>query len=218
VGRALGVAAIAGALAGGCGPRNFANENDALRRERDQLRERIDALELELIEARAQSGAPSTGAPAGFASDELAAATPTLARIEIHRMASLEDTDGDGAPDAVRLRIATLDGRARFVQIAGRIDARVERVRGDDATVELGTVTLGPAAVRDAYVSGLGGTAYAFEVPVRSAGFAGADRMLVSVAVTLGDGRRVDAVRILDGVGERWALEARKSSAPPNSP
>ena len=188
-----------------CGPRNFDNENDALRREREVLRDRIAALELELAEARAKAAV--SGSPEA---DAVARATPEAAKVTIARLARLEDADGDGVADRVTLRIEPVDGRGRFVQVAGTIAARVEVVRGDAPTRELGRVTLDPAQVRDAYRAGLGGAAYAVEVPVDGAGLVEGDRLMATVAVSVGSGRTLEYVRILEGVVERW-LKFRSS-------
>lgn len=182
-----------------CGPKNFDNENDALRREREVLRDRIAALELELAEARAKI--PATDSPEA---DAIARATPEAAKVTIARLARLEDADGDGIADRVTLRIEPVDGRGRFVQVAGRIEARVEAVRADAPTREVGRAMLDPEQVRDAFRAGFGGAVYAVEVPVDGAGLREGDRLMATVSVTVGAGQTLEDVRVLDGVVERW--------------
>ena len=209
LGIALAACLIAGGLAS-CGPKNFANQNDELRREREELRARIASLETQLAEAKAQLGAvspaPMTGAASGLDAAEVAAASPVCVALEIDRLSGLRDTTDDGAPDMLVVRLRTLDGRSRFTQVVGQLDVRASLVRVDGPTAEIGSASLGPVAVREAYRSGFEGSWYAVDVPVVIEELRAGDRVMITARLIRADGGTVDVVRVLDGVAARWLV------------
>lgn len=199
-GRAPGSGARAGAIAlltlglAGCGgkPKNFENDNDALRRrvaelerERDLLQARAAEAEGKLAETARAMGATPEG--------QVLEALPRTAGIEIDRFTGFTDADGDGLLDSADVYIRPFDGRRRFVQVAGTVTvelvvvpAKVEAPAGtkksgatkepalkDGATApaeaagfRVGPVVLAPRELREAYRSSLMGTHYLAHIPI----------------------------------------------------
>lgn len=95
-------------------------------------------------------------------SDPITRATPVLAGIEIDRLSGPTPADAASFPVFIR----TLDGRGRFIQVVGQLE--VEAFVASDATnappVRVGSATLGPLDVREAYRSGVMGTHYRVEI------------------------------------------------------
>lgn len=147
--------------------KNFDNENDALRREVLELRTRNQRLEGEVGELRAKlSEAASVQRAATGASADVVAALPRCASIEIGARSGWS-RDGTG----VEVLVETLDARRRFVQVAGTLTVDVTRLpasRSDGAgkAETVGSVTLSPADLREAYRSTFMGTHYLVVVPV----------------------------------------------------
>lgn len=172
----IGLAAVllAGALgAAACRakPKDFDNENDALRR-------RVASLEAELADTQARSReiearyeAILRAGQAPLAPD-VADALPACAGVAIERLTGLVDTDQDGRADAIDVYIRPFDGRRRFVQIVGAvsIDAFTLPVAVGAGTapdpVRLGAASLSPMDLRDAYRSSPLGTHYSVRMPI----------------------------------------------------
>jgi hypothetical protein len=147
----------------GC-QQDFASEGDALRRQvlelqadNERLGVRVSELEAALDRAERR--------PDEWRADVRAAA-PHVADIELHRLCHVDDTDGDGRPDLLRVYVQPTDGRGRFVQLAGDLTVRAD-VLGEGATsLEVASATLDPLELRDAYRSGVLGTHYTIECPL----------------------------------------------------
>lgn len=209
------VAIVAGAACvAACGPRNFANENDVLRREREELRAQIADLEKRLAEtdARLASAARASAGSldSGFDPGSVALATPACTTVKIDRLSGFVG-EGD-LPTGLVVRVRTLDGRDRFTQVVGSITVRAERVRPGAPTVEIGSVTLDPVQVREAYRQTFTGAWYAAEVPVGSAVGQAGDAVMVTAVVATSSGERVECVQVLEGLWDRWAISKKKSS------
>ncbi len=175
------------------GPKNFENENDDLRRQRENLLERVESLEAALAEARAKIAEMHAALQvAGDAtSAEVLEALPRAAGIEIDRLSGPVDRDGEpGYPESIDVYVRPYDGRRRFVQVAGTlaVEARYVPLPGDppadrllaaagadvDAqppdgadAILLGTATLSPAELREAYRSSVMGTHYTVRITPR---------------------------------------------------
>lgn len=127
---ALALACAAGAPACRSRPRNFANENDRLRREVAELRERTLALEAARDELRAKLGEHARHDPLP---PDVLDALPRCAGIEIDRLSGIlarpaPGSDGAGRaepandpPASIDVYVRTFDGRRRFVQVAGTL-------------------------------------------------------------------------------------------------
>jgi hypothetical protein len=163
--RLLAILCVASVLPpAGCGPKNFANENDSLRATvMDQQRE-IGALKLRNAELEAELEAAGA-APDGIR-EEVHANTPQVAKIEIGRRSAARDADGDGAIDTVTVHVKPSDGRGRFLQLVGDLAVHVALLPADREAITIGRVTLPPGELRDAYRSTFAGTHYTIDVPV----------------------------------------------------
>ena len=212
---AVVVMACAASLAA-CGPKNFANQNDELRREREELRAQVADLERRLAEADARAAAAArAGAPpsdSGLDPGAVALARPECTEIEIDRLSGFRAAAGETDPSVLVVRLRTLDGRGRFTQVVGSVVVRAERVRPGEPTIEIGTMELGPVEVREAYRQGFNGSWYAVEIPVGDARGRAGDSVVVTAVMTLESGARVERVRVLEALWERWALGTKKSS------
>ena len=215
VARAAVVVACAMSLAA-CGPKNFANQNDELRREREELRAQVADLEQRLAEAdaraaaAARASAPATGST--LDPGAVALATPVCATIEIDRLSGFRAADGETQPSTLVVRVRTLDGRGRFTQVVGSVVVRAERVRPGEPTIEIGTVELGPVEVREAYRQGFNGSWYAVEIPVGAIDGRAGDAVMVTAVLTVESGARVEGVRVLEALWDRWMMGKKKSS------
>ena len=199
-GRSLAWAALAVASLAGCGPRNFANENDRLRAEREELRDRVARLELESGGLRAQLEAAERALELG---PGVLGALPSVARVEIGRWSGWEGIGSDGATEGrsgeegdgwgggpTRRRedgvcagatfvvyVRPVDGRGRVAPVVGGIEVIVD-VLGDGSSgpARFGRVELDAAGAADAYRSGLMGTYYEAAVGEGEPGEAGGNR------------------------------------------
>ena len=203
--------AIAALALGACsGPKDFDNENDDLRRERETLLARVAELEARLAESDAKLGELTTtlGQLGGEPAADVVASMPRCAGIELDRLSGPVDRDDAAGPEAIGVYVRTFDGRRRFVQVAGRLVLEAtllpppERPDAEFGARVLGRVELGPVDLRDAYRSSPMGTHYAAAIPLRPG-----NRPLEGTIVlraTLYDaitGRRLTAERIESG---RW--------------
>lgn len=156
---------LATALAG-CGGNAaaVAAENDRLRRELLDTQKQLDAAmdrasELE-VSLRSLADRPEG------VSAEVFEATPRVQEIEIDRLSHARDSDGDGYAESIIVYVRPLDGRGRFLQIAGEVTVVAAVLPADQNAITIARQTFTPAAVRDAYRSGITGTHYTFELPI----------------------------------------------------
>ncbi|MCA9293491.1 MAG: hypothetical protein KDA20_06735 [Phycisphaerales bacterium] len=137
-----------------------------------RLEARVDELEATNRKLAAERGeldakvtelSRALDATTGTAAGAVVAALPRCAEIEFDRLTALVDRDGKPGFEAVDVYIRPIDGRRRFVQVAGNLRVQVlaypAAADADSAPRVVGEVTLGPA-----YRSGLTGTHYAAPV------------------------------------------------------
>ncbi|MCA9271933.1 MAG: hypothetical protein KDA31_02690 [Phycisphaerales bacterium] len=169
--------------------KRIAKANDALRLERETLKEQVTSLEAENAELKSKNSELNNRLESPIPNDVLAA-LPRVAKIELTRYCQIEETD-DG-PVAI-LYFKTLDGRGRFVQAVGSASASLYQlviptdpetgnVTGEAVLVTLGQIELQPQQLRDQYIEGLGGSAYLARVPLKHM-----PNELASYSVTLKD-------------------------------
>ncbi len=166
---AAAVLAGVGAL-GGCtvgGQRSVSAENDRLRREIIALQDQVATLRGEQAELRIKLG-EATRAGVLLQDAEALAALPVCVGVGIDSGSG--PAPFDAQPGRVVVSFVPVDGRGRFVQVAGTARAEVLAL---PAGVEpgasgeprrVGVVTLSPAQVRDAYRDGFGGARYEVDV------------------------------------------------------
>ncbi|MEM1424513.1 MAG: hypothetical protein AAGH64_10990, partial [Planctomycetota bacterium] len=156
--------------------KNFDNDNDALRREREALAAENERLRAELSEARAKLGeiAQTLELAEGVDAREFVDATPRCAGLNWDRFTDLVDEDGVPGPEAIRAYIKPFDGRQRFIQVTGWLTVRADLLPDPDPAAPqnarppelLASVSLEPRGVREAYRSSPLGTHYVVELPL----------------------------------------------------
>lgn len=170
-GRSARTAIGLGALAlAGCGPRNYVNENDALRRQVLDLQRQVQAEKAAASEALAKLSEAERVREQSLPKDVLEA-IPRCAEITIENNTGLVRSTPDApAPDAIDVYIRPLDGRRRFVQIVGRLAIEVTLLPtpGPDAPPprRLAYTELTPTEVREAYRVGLFAAHYTVRLPL----------------------------------------------------
>lgn len=185
---AMAIAALVGCRAK---PKDFDNENDALRRQVIDLEAQVQSLTAERGELQAKVAEMSRERDAsidsGSAAAEVVESLPRCAGIEFSRYSGLADRDGTPGPEAIDVYLRPFDGRRRFVQVAGRLSITATLVPSGSAQEPLGTavsqptaprgsattqprtltrVDLGPRELREAYRSGPLGTHYSVSLPL----------------------------------------------------
>ncbi len=182
------VAAAAALLSCACGPGDFANTNDDLRRENLQLQREVETLSTRL-EHEVQAQRVLLGRAAGTPADlPEGVRPPVLVQVTMDRYGSAVDTDGDGLSDIVRLYVYPRDQQDRMLPTAGTLTARVVDLGGETPAV-LGETTLGPGRLRQGLPRRLhravlprGGAALGTRRPARGAAAARGDRDRVARA------------------------------------
>lgn len=188
---ALAAAGVTLLMLAGCrvgGERSVEAENDRLRAENRELREQVTTLELrekelQALSAELASRTPQSPTEAGVAPsevggplhDEIVAATPRIARIELGATPAI--VWREDRAERVSIAVRTQDGRGRFTQAVGtlRVEAYAlpEGSSGNATDAEaaqasgarrVASIELPPVALRDAYRSSLAGTHYAAEL------------------------------------------------------
>lgn len=159
----------------GCraGPKDFDNENDALRRQVGQLESEVARLAAERNEAIAQRelALARLKATEGEPAAAVVRSMPASAGIRIGRLSgAIADADPDWV-DAVEVYVRPHDGRQRFVQVAGTMTVEAVRLGPAGATdpampAMIGSVELDPDGLREAYRSSPMGTHYVVRVPL----------------------------------------------------
>ncbi|GAB4518582.1 MAG: hypothetical protein Tsb0013_22670 [Phycisphaerales bacterium] len=158
------------------GPKNFDNDNDALRREREALLGENERLRAQLEETRAKLDevARTMRLAEGVDTQEFVDAVPRCAGLEWDRFTALVDEDDRPGPEAVQVYLKPFDGRQRFIQVVGWLTIRADHLPDPDPADPdaqrppelLATVTLGPKEVREAYRASPLGTHYAIRLPL----------------------------------------------------
>jgi outer membrane murein-binding lipoprotein Lpp len=190
------LAAVILVLLAGCGAK-ASRENSRLRAQVMDLEAEVESLtarnrELETALAETRAAAGDRTIP-----PDVQAAIPYVAVVEIDRKSYARDTDGDGRVDELVVYVKPLDGRRRFVQMAGSLTVTATVIVPDAEPVILARAELDPAQLRDAYRSSFMGTHYRVVLPLP----ADVPEGPVAISVTYEDGRTgrtIDALREID--------------------
>jgi hypothetical protein len=180
----LGVAAFVAGVPAGCAGRALVpNEADALREqlarrtgERDAALAKVSELDAKLLRLSAEQ--------ATKIDPEVAQALPALARLEISELSTARLTSQNTANLAVV--IEPTDALGRFLQVTGTVRMTAAAVVAGDPPLAAGTLTLGPAALRERYRSSMMGTHYTLEFPIEWTG--GKPASAISVVCEFKDG------------------------------
>ena len=179
----------------GCGgPRNYLNDNDRLRAANAQLRDQVESLtqrvqqlEQSLIDAQREATAAAGPLPEDVA-------VPVCTHLEIGRFSGAADTNGDGADDAVRIYLRTLDTQSRFVQTIAEVRVTIAAIPPGEEAVTVGTIAFEPVQFDAAYRSGMTGTHYTLLCPLNQAVPEGMDS--VTARLSLHDLRTGRTLRV----------------------
>ena len=155
------------ATAGGCGPRDFYNENDRLREQVATMQAEHRDLQRRLAELQAEL-AQAAAAP-GSVSEEVRANTPHVAAIEITRLSHARDTDADGRADELLLYVVPRDGLSRFVQAVGELSVHAAVLPAGSPAQTIGQIAIGSTELRGLYRYSFAGLHYALTVPIELA-------------------------------------------------
>lgn len=145
----------------GCGPRNFTNDNDQLRRENLELTRQIETLEtrlqdrlgqIETLHAQLNGGELPEGAD-----------RPIASALEIDSYSGPVDTNRDGYHDAIRLYLIPTDQHGRMIPVAGTLTAALVHLPDTGEPKMLHTERFTPDQLDDAYRDGFTGPYYRAE-------------------------------------------------------
>ncbi len=157
------------------GNQSASEANDLLRREKLALESTITTLTGEKEELRVKL-AESERARGSNLPAEVLEAVPRCTGITIDSLSGFDPTDPTKPATGATIYINPRDGRGRFVPLVGTLraaasvlPANLDATKGDQATLDRvalaqSRVELSPTKLRDAYRSGLLGTAYAAEL------------------------------------------------------
>lgn len=160
--RAIAAAILLVCLTGCQSGRRIAKANDALRLERESLKERVSAVEAENAELRAKVSELSREQSA--LPDDTLSALPRIASIELTRSSTIWT---EGGASEIRFFLVPKDGLGRFVQAVGTLKLRavVTGSPSEEPSVLI-EQDITPTEIRRAYASGIGGAVYLFQIPV----------------------------------------------------
>lgn len=175
------------------GQRSASAENDRLRRQIIDLEAQAAAArgERDELAHKLRETLRAGAVPAADAVEAL----PVATRIVIDAMSGLDPADRALPATHVAVAFRPLDGRGRFVQVAGSALIEVValpadiRAGSEGEPARLAVFTCTPMQLRDAYREGLGGARYEFSLPlsqplVRSSG--GTPTLVLRVELTDG--------------------------------
>jgi len=194
----LGLLAIAFALGltlGGCKAKALGpSPNDPLRDENRSLREanaeltaRAQELETRLATVEAERSKEGID-------PEVVANTPAVRRLDLKSGSVVEALPGQPGRGIARVWLEPVDGQGRFVQVTGWLEVAITALPASGPAISIGSVRLGPAAVREAYRSGFMGTHYTVEVPVDLGAAGASPNFAVAASFTEGRSRKVLSV------------------------
>ena len=174
-------------LLGGCGSqKSFLNENDALRRENLELKQKVEKLESQNAslkggnEQLAAQLARALELPGNVRLDQL----PTPSRITVGRYSAALDTDRDGRLDIIRVYISVYDQNGRFVPLAATAAAQAVAIDPPAPPRVVSEIKLDADAFEKAYRSGgFTGPHYTIELPLNDVP-ADVEEVTVKISVT----------------------------------
>lgn len=167
---ALAVPALAALALAACGPRNYVNTNDELRREVLDLQRQL-AAETAAKEEALSKLEEAERVRVGALPPDVLAALPRCADLTLENTTGLARTaPGEGPPDALDVYARPLDGRRRFIQMVGRLTIEVTLLPTPGPAAppprRLAYTELTPIEVREAYRAGLFAAHYVVRVPL----------------------------------------------------
>ncbi|MEM6553115.1 MAG: hypothetical protein AAF750_13440 [Planctomycetota bacterium] len=177
------------------GPRNFENENDALREERQKLEQQLAETQAALARRESQLRALQTkhNSPTTQpGSPRIKSVGPPNPQLTTLRFASLSgplDTNDDGTDDTLRIYLQTLDDQGRFLPAFGSAKLQAAWLRDDQPPTLLVDTTLDHDAFNAAYRDNFVGTHYTLSADLPNPLPADLDALAVKATLTTPDGR-----------------------------
>lgn len=147
--------------------RNFASQQDELRKRNLELELRIKSLNKQ-IEQHLKNQAILHEQVSGQASKMTGVEVPQLNRIKFGRYSGALDTDKDNTCDVIRIYVLALDQDGRFIPVAGRAVIRASQITADGKIQSLGERLYDAPMLANSYRSGITGTHYTLELPLSS--------------------------------------------------
>jgi hypothetical protein len=181
---------------GGCralGVRNFANENDRLRRENLELTNRVKELQRQFEQAREQVRRLTRRLEDPDQADRRPSIDPDLVptltdlRIDDYSgwYAPAQSQAGDvEQPLTLKLYLRPLDQKGRLLPSVGRLTVQLVSIEPDRQPREVLKRTFSPVEFDEAYRSGLLGTHYAFDMACPPLGEWPEDAKQITLRVT----------------------------------
>ena len=168
------------------GPRNFENENDRLRKENLGLQEQVGQLQknitLRIAEIQAMEQMVAATRPA--LPDLKLSDLPQAVVVKFDRYTGPIDTNADGNDDTIRIYVRTLDQQGRFIPVTAKANLQAVQLAPEQPPRLIAEVNVAPPEFDKAYRSGMTGTHYTFDLPLKSLP---ADVKQVTLKVTLTD-------------------------------
>ncbi|MEM1211466.1 MAG: hypothetical protein AAGI68_04125 [Planctomycetota bacterium] len=170
------------------GPRNFENENDALREERQKLEQQLAETQAALTRRESQLRALQAkhAAPSGAATQP---ANPQLATLRFAALSGPIDTNDDGADDTLRVYLQTLDDQGRFLPAFGVARLQAAWLRDEQPPVLLVDTALNQSEFNAAYRDNFVGTHYTLSADLPNPLSPKLDALAVKATLTTPDGR-----------------------------
>jgi hypothetical protein len=166
----------------GCGGvKNYANDNDRLRAENLDLRDKVESLFNDLAATKKaleiEQRRTAAKLPEGFT-------RPIASRFEIGGLSGSIDTNEDGVQDAVRLYLRTYEPSGKFIPMLASMDVSLVYIPPGQPAVTVATVTFDPQQFNDGYRTGLTGTHYTLVVPLAKPPPPGVTQLTARVKLT----------------------------------
>ena len=146
-----------------CGPKNFTNDNDRLRRENLELTRQIEALEVKLNDRLGQIETLQARLHHDEAPLPAGAERLVPSGIEIDSYSGPVDVDRDRIDDVVRLYLLPTDQHGRMIPVSGTLTATLVHLPDAGEPTVLRTLTFDPHQLDDAYRTGFTGPYYRAE-------------------------------------------------------
>ncbi|MEM6393910.1 MAG: hypothetical protein AAF797_14150 [Planctomycetota bacterium] len=177
------------------GPRNFENENDALREERLKLEQQLAKTqaalarrESQLRALQAKHNSPTTQ-PGSPRITSVGPHTPQLTALRFGGLSGPIDTNDDGTDDTLRVYLHTLDDDGRFLPAFGSLKLQAAWLRDNQPPTLLIDTTFDEPAFNAAYRDNFVGTHYTLAADLPKPLPQDLDALAVKATLTTPDGR-----------------------------
>ena len=151
-----------------------------LKRQRDQLEQKLELREGELQTLRDKLSRGTTQPMPG-------AESPTLAKITMGDYSGGVDDDDDGIDERIRVYLRPLDQKGRVMPVAGRAEMQAVHIPDDGQPRGIARRTYDPKAFDEAWRSGFTGRHYTLELALPDELPEAIEQLTVKVTFTQAD-------------------------------